>query len=128
MSSTDNFLGIHHGSLIVEDLAQALHFYVDVLGMATDPQRPDLGFPGAWLEVGAGQQIHLLVLAGVDPVEGRPAHVGRDRHLALRIGDLDALEQRLNRAGIAFTRSRSGRRALFCRDPDGNGIELIESR
>ncbi|MDT8388302.1 MAG: VOC family protein [Thiogranum sp.] len=124
----DNFRGIHHGSLIVADLAQALRFYVDVLGMSTDPQRPDLGFPGAWLQVGEGQQIHLLVLAGVDPVEGRPAHVGRDRHLALRIRDLEMLEQRLNRAGVAFTLSRSGRRALFCRDPDGNGIELIESR
>lgn len=28
--------------------------------------------------------------------------------------------------GIPYTRSRSGRTALFCRDPDGNALEFIE--
>jgi len=27
---------------------------------------------------------------------------------------------------VPYTLSRSGRRALFCRDPDGNAIELVE--
>jgi glyoxylase I family protein len=26
---------------------------------------------------------------------------------------------------VAFTRSKSGRAALFCRDPDGNALEFI---
>jgi glyoxylase I family protein len=33
---------------------------------------------------------------------------------------------RLDVAGIPYTLSRSGRRAIFCRDPDGNALELIE--
>ena len=80
---------------------------------------------GAWLWIG-DQQIHLLELPNPDPVEGRPAHGGRDRHLALTIDDLDALARVLDAAGIGYTRSRSGRRALFFRDPDGNALELIE--
>lgn len=117
---------IHHCSVIVADTQRALQFYVGVLGLSVDPRRPDLGYPGAWLQIG-GQQIHLLELPNPDPAAGRPAHGGRDRHLALTVIDLDALADTLDRAGIAHTRSRSGRRALFCRDPDGNALEFIET-
>jgi len=119
------YLGIHHASVVVADLAVALRFYVNVLGLEQDRTRPGMSFPGAWLKAGA-QQIPLLELPNCDPVSDRPAHAGRDRHTALIVTGLNAVEQRLKAAGSGFTRSRSGRRALFCRDPDGNGIELIE--
>ena len=120
------FLQIHHTSVVVADTRRSLAFYLDVLGMQLDASRPDLGFRGAWLRVGE-QQIHLLELENPDPVEGRPSHAGRDRHTALHVRGLDELEQRLRGADIPYTRSRSGRRAIFCRDPDGNGIELVEA-
>ena len=120
------YLGIHHGSLLVADTAVALGFYEDVLGLERAP-RPDLGFPGAWLGVGE-QQIHLLELPNPDPVAGRPVHGGRDRHLALLVSDIGSLKERLRAAGVEYTESRSGRRALFCRDPDGNAIEIIEKQ
>jgi len=119
------FLAIQHVSVIVADTKRALLFYRDVLGLAVDPQRPDLGYPGAWLAVGA-QQIHLLELPNPDPVTSRPAHGGRDRHCALTLRDLDALRRRLDAAGMPYTLSKSGRRALFCRDPDNNALEFIE--
>lgn len=119
-------LRIHHVSLIVADTARALHFYCGLLGLSVDDSRPDLGYPGAWLCIG-DQQIHLLELPNPDPISGRPVHGGRDRHLALTIDDLDALTRALESAGIDYTRSRSGRRALFFRDPEGNALELIES-
>jgi len=115
---------LHHASLIVADTGKALIFYRDLLGLEPEPDRPDLGYPGAWLNIG-GQQLHLLELPNPDPVQGRPAHGGRDRHLAFRVGDLDALIGRLERAGVTYTASKSGRRALFCRDPDGNALEFI---
>ena len=117
---------IDHVSVLVSDLNAAMGFYRDTLGLAVDPQRPDLGFPGAWLELDGEQRIHLLVLPNPDPVEGRPAHGGRDRHFALTVSDVDAMAERLERSGVDVTRSRSGRRALFCRDPDGNAIEFFE--
>ena len=119
-------IGIHHASVVVADTARALRFYVDVLQIPLSPDRPELGFPGAWLQIGA-QQIHLLELPNPDPGSGRPAHGGRDRHIALQISGLDEIEQRLQQHAVAYTRSRSGRRALFCRDPDGNALELVES-
>jgi glyoxylase I family protein len=116
---------IHHVSLIVSDTSRALAFYRDLMGLTLDTTRPDLGYPGAWLWVGE-QQIHLLELPNPDPVQGRPQHGGRDRHLALTLKDTESVARDLEQAGIPFTRSRSGRRALFCRDPDGNAIELME--
>ncbi|MFA7386916.1 MAG: VOC family protein [Thiohalobacteraceae bacterium] len=119
-------LRIDHVSLVVADTGRSLRFYRDLLGLSVDESRPDLGYPGAWLRVGE-QQIHLLEVPNPDPTEGRPEHGGRDRHLALRVASLDELAQVLDTAGIGYTKSRSGRRALFCRDPDGNALELIES-
>jgi glyoxylase I family protein len=118
-------LGMHHVSMLVKDTERSMRFYTNVLGMRT-VVRPDLGFPGAWLAVGE-QQIHLLELPNPDPVENRPVHGGRDRHLALRVADLSRLTNRLEQAGIDYTLSKSGRAALFCRDPDGNGLEFIQS-
>ena len=118
---------ILHSSLIVADASRALEFYRDILGLAPDDSRPDLGYPGAWLNVGGGQ-IHLLELPNPDPTVGRPAHGGRDRHTALAVNDMDLLQARLERAGLEFTRSKSGRKALFTRDPDGNALEFIETR
>lgn len=121
-----NIHAILHSSVIIADLQQALAFYCGVLQLKIDTARPDLGYPGAWLWVGK-QQIHLLQLPNPDPVEGRPPHGGRDRHVALGVTDFAELQQRLDQAGVAYTLSKSGRSALFCRDPDGNTLEFIES-
>ena len=117
--------GLHHVSMLVRDTARALAFYEGVLGIEVDDGRPDLGFPGAWLNVGSAQ-IHLLELPNPDPTDGRPAHGGRDRHVALTVRNVAAVAAALERAGVEYTRSRSGRAALFCRDPDGNALELVE--
>jgi len=118
---------LHHVSVIVTDTAKSLDFYRDILGLAVNEQRPDLGYPGAWLQVG-DQQIHLLELPNPDSAIARPSHAGRDRHVAFTIANLTELTQALDKAGIAYTVSHSGRRAVFCRDPDGNGCEFIENK
>jgi glyoxylase I family protein len=117
-------LTIHHASLIVSDTQESLTLYRDILGMQPT-ERPNLPFPGAWLQIGA-QQIHLLELDNPDPTTGRPAHGGRDRHVALHCSSVDGLRDDLEQAGIAYTMSISGRKALFCRDRDGNALEFIE--
>ena len=118
-------LTMHHVSLLVADTGRALDFYHGILGIPVDDSRPDLGFPGAWLQVGA-QQIHLLELPDTADSGAVAAHGGRDRHFAMLVDDLDGFRARLEARGIGCTLSRSGRRALFCRDFDGNAVELIE--
>jgi len=115
---------IHHASLIVSNTQASLLFYSGILGME-QINRPDLGFPGAWLKVG-NQQIHLLELNNPDPTSGRPEHGGRDRHVAMTVSDLTPVKETLDAAGFPYTVSKSGRKALFCRDPVGNAIEIID--
>ena len=119
-------LAIHHVSIIVASTGRALDFYSGLLGLSVDLTRPDLGYPGAWLTVGS-QQIHLLEVPNPDATEGRPHHGGRDRHLALLIDNLQSIRHQLDAAHIPYTLSKSGRKALFCRDYDGNVVELIEA-
>jgi len=88
-------------------------------------ERPDLGFPGAWLQLGQ-QQLHLLELENPDPTTGRPVHGGRDRHVAMHVDSITALREDLEKADVVYTLSISGRKALFCRDRDGNALEFIE--
>lgn len=116
--------GFHHWSVLVSDVARALEFYTGLLGLTVDRGRPDLGYPGAWLQVG-DHQIHLLQLP--DPAAGvsLPEHGGRDRHMALWVDEIGSLREALDAASIPYTLSRSGRAALFCRDPDGNALEFI---
>ncbi len=146
-----NITELHHVSLIVADTGRSLAFYRDLLGLEVDSGRPDLGYPGAWLNVG-GRQIHLLQVPDPNPParaasaprfrfprrervgamrRRRPTpvfvHGGRDRHFALLVSDLSKVIASLEKAGLEYTLSRSGRRALFCRDPDGNAVELIQS-
>lgn len=117
---------ILHITWLVSNLEHARQFYEDVLGLRLDESRPDLGFTGVWYTLGSGQQIHLMELPNPDPANGRPVHGGRDRHVALAVDDVEGIAVALEGAGVQFTRSQSGRSALFVRDPDGNTFELVE--
>jgi glyoxylase I family protein len=116
---------LDHCSLIVADTSKALDFYTGILELKVDESRPDIGYPGAWLQVGDGQ-IHLLEVTDPYASVNRPEHGGRDNHLALQVSDLELIIRRLQQAGISYSKSKSGRSALFCRDYDGNAIELVE--
>jgi len=117
-----------HAGLLVADLARAKHFYESVLGLTPYPHRPDLPYPGEWYALGGGQQLHLMQLPNPDAGMIRPEHGGRDRHIALGVKDMAALKSRLDVAGVSYTASKSGRAALFCRDPDANTLEFVEVR
>jgi catechol 2,3-dioxygenase-like lactoylglutathione lyase family enzyme len=117
--------GILHVTFLTADLVIARAFYEGILGLKPDPNRPAMSYDGVWYDVADKQQIHLMLLP--DPEAGlpRPLHGGRDRHVALAVSDIAKLVERLDHAGIVYTLSQSGRRALFCRDPDGNALEFI---
>ena len=116
---------IHHASFLVTELERTEEFYCQTLGLKK-LARPDLGYPGLWLEIQQSQQLHLMQLPDPDAGRQAPPHGGRDRHIALHVQGLDELIRRLDALDWDYTKSRSGRRALFCRDPDGNALEFIQ--
>ena len=117
---------LHHAGLLVSDLGRAKVFYESVLGLEPYPDRPDLPYPGEWYDLGGGQQLHLMQLPNPDAGSTRPEHGGRDHHIALGVRNMAELKSRLDAAGVRCTASKSGRAALFCRDPDANTLEFVE--
>lgn len=115
-----------HAGLLVSDLPAARAFYESVLGLKPLPDRPALPYPGEWYALNDQQQLHLMQLTNPDADSQRPEHGGRDRHIALAVAHFDTLKTRLESSGILYTLSKSGRPALFCRDPDGNTLEFVE--
>jgi glyoxylase I family protein len=111
---------LHHVSINVTDVADATRFYTEVLGATLRDDRPDLGFDGAWLDLG-GQQLHLL--------EGEtPRPMGQ--HFAILVEDLDGAVGELRARGVDVGDPSpiGDARQCFLQDPCGNAIELHERR
>ncbi|KAK8970171.1 hypothetical protein KSP40_PGU008584 [Platanthera guangdongensis] len=120
-------LSIHHVGILCKNLEKSLDFYQNLLGLKINEARPHdkLPYRGAWLSVG-DEMVHLMELPNPDPLTGRPEHGGRDRHSCFAIRNVSKLKERFDKAGIKYTLSRSGRPAIFTRDPDGNALEFAQ--
>ncbi|KAK1413846.1 hypothetical protein QVD17_29582 [Tagetes erecta] len=120
-------VNMHHVGILCENLERSLDFYQNILGLKINEARPHdkLPYRGAWLWVGS-EMIHLMELPNPDPATGRPEHGGRDRHTCIAIRDVSKLKNILDKAGIPYTLSRSGRPAIFTRDPDTNALEFTQ--
>lgn len=112
-----------HTAILVSDLERAKDFYSGILGLKKVERV--LKFPGVWYQIGEFQ-IHLIVASEVPADRVDEQKWGRNRHLALRVENLEAAKEKLVACGCEFQMSASGRPALFTEDPDGNIIELSE--
>jgi glyoxylase I family protein len=112
--------GVHHVSINVSDWEVAGRFYIDVLGL--EPvERPDLGFPGHWLAMADGRQLHLLQVDGWVPPKGQ--------HFAFAVDDLDGTRASLTAQGVKVSEPSEIAgvcRQSFFKDPCGNLIEINE--
>ncbi|NCF45376.1 MAG: hypothetical protein GWP70_11250 [Proteobacteria bacterium] len=109
--------GIHHVSINVKDVDTALSFYIGLLNLEL-LERPDLGFPGAWIRAGE-QEIHLL---GID--SGEPL---KEQHFAFAVSDAEAVHTALQANGYRPTDIRdipNTCRQFFTHDPSGNMVEF----
>jgi glyoxylase I family protein len=110
---------VDHVSITIPDVPAAIDFYTGVLGLVVNEDRPDFGFDGAWLDVGAGgQQVHIL---------GFPTPENKGQHFALLFEDLDTVVAELRAKGVQVSdpvASGPNRHQSFLSDPWGNSIEL----
>ncbi|MCC5953652.1 MAG: VOC family protein [Acidimicrobiia bacterium] len=109
-------LGVHHVSINVTDVDEAMAFYTEVLGLERRDDRPDFPFGGAWLDVG-DQQIHLIEAT-------TPAALGQ--HFAIAVADLAATVAELRERGVQVSDPSPVGTSMqaFCSDPSGNQVEL----
>ena len=115
-------VGMNHFTVIAEDEAATLAFYVDLLGLSVGP-RPDLGFPGAWLYAGGPHAVLHMYF-------GRPmptTRAGVIDHMAFSATDLRAVKARFDARGVKYDLRQqvgAGTWQLFCFDPNGAKVEL----
>jgi glyoxylase I family protein len=107
---------LDHTSIRVTDLERSRRFYEGLLGLTT-AERPEMGFPGTWYQLGGGQ-LHLIQRArmaasGIDPT---------DPHFAIQVDDFDEMRRRLQAAGIEIL--DFGGDQFWLHDPDGFTVEV----
>jgi len=126
----DPHVDIGHVHLKVADVDRALDFYCGVLGFEL-MQR--YGANAAF--VSAGGYHHHIGLNTWESKGGSPPSPGTTGlyHVAVRYPDRQALAQALRRvleAGIRLdgASDHGVSEALYLRDPDGNGVELMRDR
>ena len=119
---------VGHVNLTVTDLDRAVAFYRDVIGLHVTQRDAQSAF------LAAGEYHHHVALNGWDPdAEMPPAHAAGLHHFALRLPDAASL------AAVVIRILQSGHKllgatdhgvnlAVYLRDPDGNGLELMLDR
>jgi len=118
---------IGHVHLHVSDLPKAEAFYHGVLGFDVTQR----SYPGALFVSAGGYHHHigLNIWAGKGAPPPPPKAVGL-RAFSIAIPDvatLEILKTRIQSAGISFEnrRTATNQAAIFTRDQDGNGVEII---
>jgi lactoylglutathione lyase len=111
--------------IAVRDQDQALAFYTEVLGLdkQIDVPLPQLG--GRWITVappGSTTSIGLVAASGKDPA-------GVETGIRLATADAAAMHQYLRSENVAVDELLrwEGVPPMFAfRDPDGNGLEIVQ--
>jgi catechol 2,3-dioxygenase-like lactoylglutathione lyase family enzyme len=129
----------HHIALTVTDLERSRLFYREILGLAEIP-RPPFNFPGAWFQLGATQQLHLIVHTNPTFRTGK-ALDSRDVHFAVRVPDYHQAVAELRSKGYRdegapneFSRmilqphATAGFPQIYILDPDRHVIEINAAR
>jgi catechol 2,3-dioxygenase-like lactoylglutathione lyase family enzyme len=115
--------GMNHFTITAEDRQQTLDFYCGLLGFV-EGQRPDLGFPGAWLCAPGATQAILHIYWDRPMPAGRTGVID---HMAFTATDLRAVKARFDAAGVKYDLRRqagAGTWQLFSYDPNGAKVEL----
>ena len=111
----------------VADQERAKRFYVDVLGLEL-VNDVTLGAPNGarWVEVAPAKGSTTLLLVR----SAAATRTGCAQGLMLETPDLDAEARRLRALGVTVESPRQTPwgRELTLRDPDGNGLALLESQ
>jgi lactoylglutathione lyase len=119
--------GVRTVGIPVTDQDRAVDFYVGTLGMEKRLDAPVPRLGGRWIEVApAGSGVSLALFPAR---EGVPA--GVETGVRLVTPDAAALHGELRGAGVAVGELLNwpGVPPMFgFRDPDGNGLELVEER
>jgi len=119
-------MAIAHITLATRDLAGTTRFFAQTLSWRPILRPNNVPLPAAWLEIGPGQELHLVEVADFAP---SPFEREYGRHIAVShpLAGFAELQDRLRRHGaevIAADRPTPFERFFF-RDPNGYVFEVV---
>jgi len=140
-------VSFHHAGIVVPDLDAGITFYQNLLGLteqfrqAWDTDSPvvedviDLKNSAAEYAMLAGEGFHVELFeysapeSQGDPAARRPCDPGI-RHIGFAFDDIEAACERLIEGGGTMHHgpvNLGTTRAIYCRDPFGNIVELMQT-
>ena len=124
---------LFHIAIKTANLEHSVAFWTGILGLRP-VDRPDFGYPGAWLACGppgGPAIIHLYaggpVFGSVDAPRAAPLGSGAIDHVSLSCGGWSAMRERVRAAGLEwreFAVPGTTLWQLFVHDPSGVQLEL----
>ena len=116
--------GLHHVALNVKDLESCERFYTELLGMRVE-WRPDAD--NVYLTGGSDNLALHRAAAGSEPGSAQ-----RLDHIGFVVNDTREVDEWfsfLKSKGVTILKEpkthRDGARSFYCRDPDGNTVQMI---
>tara|TARA_Y100001970_G_C13653306_1_gene564645 strand:+ start:126 stop:506 length:381 start_codon:yes stop_codon:yes gene_type:complete len=118
---------LDHITVITKDLNKTKDFYVNILGMNIDHNRPPFKFNGIWLSLNNRAVVHVVV---------KPEHIIDENilptldHVAFRAKDMKKIKLNLNKNTITYEERVTPDNKisqLFLKDPNGIKIEISQS-
>ena len=125
---------LEHYLVVSDDVDGTRDFYCDVLGLVIG-DRPQLGFAGYWLYLGAIPCLHLADRASYasykarvgTPVPQQTTDTGAVDHIAFNATGFDEIIDRLEQRQLRYRRNDLddiGMKQIFIQDPNNVTLEL----
>ena len=119
---------LHHLTLATRDVIASREFFLKTLGWEQIPRPGNIDIEAAWLDIGDGQQLHLLHVEEFVP---SPFEAEFGRHFAFDypLSDFRSLKKRLMTHGaeiIEPIRDTPFERFFF-REPNGYIFEIVDA-
>lgn len=118
---------LDHITVITKDLKKTKDFYVNILGMNIDYNRPPFKFDGIWLSLNKRAVVHVVV---------KEEHIIDENllptldHVAFRAKDMKKIKLNLKENSISYEERITPDNKIsqiFLKDPNGIKIEISKT-
>ena len=117
---------LDHVTIITKNLTETINFYINILGMEIDNNRPPFNFEGAWLSLNKRPIVHIIV---------KDKHISSSEqptidHIAFRATNIKKIKIHLENSNISYEEKFTPDdkvHQIFTLDPNGIKIELSKN-
>tara|TARA_S200000501_G_C20784226_1_gene726428 strand:+ start:68 stop:448 length:381 start_codon:yes stop_codon:yes gene_type:complete len=118
---------LDHITVLTENLELTKDFYIKILGMEIDNNRPPFKFEGVWLSLNKRAVVHIVVKSSHKVYEDSEPTLD---HIAFKAKNIISVKKHLQNNAIPYEEKITPDNKIsqiFIKDPNGIKIELSKS-